>query len=96
MSSREKNWKELNLGAVCSKSSTGFMTGDWKTFTPVRDLAKCTTCLLCVLYCPEGAIRWRPEMGKIEFDYTFCKGCGICAKECPTIAIAMKLEQGEK
>jgi len=96
MSSPEKTWKELNLAAVCPKSSTSFMTGDWKTFTPVRDLEKCTTCLLCVLYCPDGAIRWRPDMGKIEFDYNFCKGCGICAKECPTKAIEMKLEQGEK
>ncbi len=96
MSSKKKAWKEVNIGAVCSKSSTDFMTGDWKTYTPIRDLEKCTNCLLCEVYCPEGAIRWRPEIGKIEFDYNFCKGCGICAKECPTKAITMKIEHGEK
>jgi pyruvate ferredoxin oxidoreductase delta subunit len=93
MSSKEKTWKELGLGAVCSKSSVGFMTGDWKTYAPVRDLEKCTKCLMCVLYCPDGAIRWRPDLGKIEFDYNYCKGCGICANECPTKAITMKLPE---
>lgn len=38
MSSKKKAWKEVNIGAVCSKSSTDFMTGDWKTYTPIRDL----------------------------------------------------------
>jgi 2-oxoisovalerate ferredoxin oxidoreductase delta subunit len=46
-----------------------------------------------VLFCPDGAIRWKPEKGDIEFDYSFCKGCGICANECPTKAITMKLEK---
>jgi 2-oxoacid:acceptor oxidoreductase delta subunit (pyruvate/2-ketoisovalerate family) len=57
-------------------------------------LEKCTRCLLCVLFCPDGAILWKPEKGDIEFDYNYCKGCGICANECPTKAITMKLEQG--
>lgn len=96
MSKREKGWKEVNFGGVCPKSSADFMTGDWKTYMPIRDLEKCTTCLLCVIYCPDGAIRWRPEQGQIEFDYGVCKGCGICAKQCPTKAITMKLEQGEQ
>jgi 2-oxoacid:acceptor oxidoreductase delta subunit (pyruvate/2-ketoisovalerate family) len=91
--SREKTWREIAPAGVCSKSSTGFMTGDWKTYMPVRDLEKCTKCLLCVMHCPDGAVRWRPELGKIEFDYSFCKGCGICANECPTKAIKMSLEQ---
>ncbi len=86
MSSKEKSWKDIALAGVCPKSSIGFMTGD---------LEKCTTCLTCVMFCPEGAIRWRPEMGKIEFDLAFCKGCGICANECPTKAITMKIEQEE-
>jgi pyruvate ferredoxin oxidoreductase delta subunit len=89
--SQEKNWKEISIGAVCPKSSRGFMTGDWKTFFPVRDLEKCTLCLTCVMFCPEGAISWHPEKGQIEFDFGFCKGCGICANECPTKAITMKM-----
>ena len=46
--SREKSWKEIAPAGVCSKSSVGFLTGDWKTYTPVRDLEKCTLCLTCV------------------------------------------------
>jgi len=91
--SREKSWKEISIAAVCPKSSIGFMTGDWKTYMPVRDLEKCTLCLTCVMFCPEGAIRFRPEMKKIEFDFSFCKGCGICAEECPHQAIVMIEEE---
>jgi 2-oxoacid:acceptor oxidoreductase delta subunit (pyruvate/2-ketoisovalerate family) len=91
MSAKEKGWRDLTLAAVAQKSSIGFMTGDWKTYMPIRDLEKCTTCLTCVMLCPEGAIEWRPELGKIEFNFSFCKGCGICANECPTKAISMKI-----
>lgn len=93
MTSHEKSWKEIAPAGVCSKSSTSFLTGDWKTFKPVRDISKCTICLTCVLFCPDGAIRWHPEKGDIEFDLSYCKGCGICANECPTKAITMKLDQ---
>jgi 2-oxoisovalerate ferredoxin oxidoreductase delta subunit len=96
LSSKDKSWKELGIAAVSSKASVGFMTGDWKTYMPIRDLEKCTTCLTCVMLCPEGAVRFRPEHGKIEFDLTFCKGCGICANECPTKAITMKLPEEEE
>jgi 2-oxoacid:acceptor oxidoreductase delta subunit (pyruvate/2-ketoisovalerate family) len=93
MTSQEKTWKEIAPAGVCSRASTEFLTGDWKTYTPVRDPAKCTRCLLCTLFCPDGAIHWRPEKGDIDFDFSFCKGCGICANQCPTNAITMKLEQ---
>ncbi|MEM2420104.1 MAG: 4Fe-4S binding protein [Candidatus Bathyarchaeia archaeon] len=89
---REKGWKEISIAAVCWKPSTEFLTGDWKTFKPVRDLAKCTHCLVCALFCPDGAIRWRADKNDIEFDYNYCKGCGVCANECPVKAIEMKLE----
>ena len=92
MKKQEKKWKEIAPAGVCSKSSISFLTGDWKTYTPFRDPEKCTRCLLCVLFCPDGSIYWYPEKGDIEFDYNFCKGCGICATECPTNAITMKLE----
>ena len=93
MSSKEKTWREISIAGVPPKSSIGFMTGDWKTYMPVLTLEKCTTCLTCVMMCPEGAIKWRPELGKIQFDFSFCKGCGICANECPTKAIAMKMPE---
>ena len=91
MTSKYKNWKEVAPAGVCSKSSIDFLTGDWKTFSPIRDIEKCTKCLICVLFCPDGAIRWVEEKKDIVFDNEFCKGCGICAKHCHTKAIDMKL-----
>jgi pyruvate ferredoxin oxidoreductase delta subunit len=92
MSSKDKGWKEISPAAVCWKSSKTYLTGDWKSFTPERDVKKCTKCLLCTIYCPDGAIKWNEKSGDIEFDMNFCKGCGICANECPTKAIVMKIE----
>ncbi len=90
---REKSWKELTMAAVSTKPSESFKTGDWKTYVPVLDLKKCVTCCTCVILCPEGAIKWLPKRGKIEFDFNFCKGCGICANECPARAITMKMPE---
>ena len=92
MTAREKSWKEASPAGVCWKSSKTYLTGDWKTYTPVRDVAKCTKCLQCTIFCPDGAIHWDPKKNDIEFDLNFCKGCGICANECPTKAIVMKIE----
>jgi len=89
--SKEKTWREASQGGVCWKPSVMYLTGDWKTFRPERDVSKCTKCLVCTIFCPDGAIRWKAEKGDIEFDMNFCKGCGICANECPTKAIVMKM-----
>ena len=88
---QDKSWKEISLAGVCWKPSTQYLTGDWKTYTPIIDLETCTRCLLCVLYCPDGAIRWKKAENQVEIDLTFCKGCGICANECPVKAISMTL-----
>jgi len=92
MSASGKGWKEIPLAGVCWKTSREYLTGDWKTYTPVRDLEKCTRCLLCAIFCPDGAIYWNDEKEDIEFDYNYCKGCGICANECPTKAIEMMIK----
>jgi 2-oxoacid:acceptor oxidoreductase delta subunit (pyruvate/2-ketoisovalerate family) len=92
MSQKDKTWKEIPAAGVCWKSSQTYLTGDWKSFTPIRDVKKCTKCLICTIYCPDGAIHWNKKTGDIEFDLNFCKGCGICANECPTKAITMKVE----
>jgi len=96
MSKQENSWKKLAMAAVCSKPSTSFLTGDWKTFMPVCDVEKCVSCLVCVLFCPEGAISWKPDFENVKFDLNFCKGCGICANECPTKAILMKMPEKEE
>jgi len=90
--SKEKTWKEASPAGVCWKPSTTYLTGDWKTYKPVRDPTKCTRCLLCTLFCPDGAIKWQKDKNDIEFDLNYCKGCGICANECPTKAITMTIE----
>lgn len=68
--------------------------GGWRTLRPVYDPKKCTQCLLCWIYCPEGAIK-KTENG-IEIDYDYCKGCGICSQECKFGAITMVRETREK
>ena len=66
-------------------------TGIWRIHKPIIDYDKCVKCLLCWLYCPEGAIiREENDVPKINYDY--CKGCGICANECPRKAIRMVKE----
>jgi len=77
-----------------SVPSVGSMgkTGGWRTFRPVIDYSKCTRCLFCWIYCPEGAID-RGEDDTPQIDYEYCKGCGICANECPTKAIKMEREK---
>ncbi len=61
----------------------------WATFRPVRDREKCTMCLLCWFYCPEGTIVRISDRGDLMTNYDYCKGCGICAEECPVDAIKM-------
>ncbi len=70
------------------------LTGIWRSFKPVIDQSKCRHCLLCWLYCPEGAIkRVGEDLMSVEVDYDYCKGCGVCANECPAKAIEMVLEE---
>jgi pyruvate ferredoxin oxidoreductase delta subunit len=93
---KKKGWKEIPLAGVCWVSSTSYLTGDWKTYRPIWDSEKCTRCMLCHIYCPDGAISWRSEKDEMIFNYDYCKGCGICANECPVDAITMRLEGTQK
>ncbi len=61
----------------------------WATFRPARDRDKCTMCLLCWFYCPEGTIVRVSDKGDLMTNYDYCKGCGVCANECPVDAIKM-------
>lgn len=53
--------------------------------------AVCNDCEVCLIFCPDNAIRRRPE-GGFEVDLDYCKGCGLCAEECPRGAIVMTRE----
>jgi pyruvate ferredoxin oxidoreductase gamma subunit len=66
-------------------------TGDWRTFRPEIDYAKCTDCMICYAYCPESAMSVGGD-GRVHIDYDNCKGCMICATECPLRAIGQERE----
>jgi len=85
-------WRSLPIGGTVLEagSSVKYKTGDWRAFRPLVDEKKCTNCLICWIYCPDGAIHRKEK--HIEIDYDFCKGCGICATECPVKAISMTEE----
>ena len=86
----EKSWKEIPIGGLITKvgNSVEYETGSWRSQRPILDEEKCSHCLLCWIYCPEGSVPVKD--GKIDgFDLLYCKGCGICARECPRKAINM-------
>jgi pyruvate ferredoxin oxidoreductase delta subunit len=94
-SGQEPTWQELPKGGLMVEpgSAERYKTGDWRTERPIWDAEKCTSCLLCWIFCPDSSIL--VEDGKvIGIDYEHCKGCGICAAECPprVNAIEMKPE----
>lgn len=47
----------------------------------------CTGCDVCLLACPDTAIRGVDGAYVVSLDH--CKGCGLCARECPRGALAM-------
>ncbi len=87
----KSGWKEMTEGLQMYEPATSksFMTGEWRSASPVWNKEKCTQCLLCVPYCPDSCIQ-ATEGKRQEFDYDHCKGCGICAKACPFGAITME------
>ena len=82
-------------GPVARGGNTPTEMGNWSPLKPVLR-GKCSFCLLCWIYCPDGIIY--QEKGKtLRFDYDNCKGCGICARECPLKAIEMvEIAPGEE
>ncbi|MDO9574810.1 MAG: 4Fe-4S binding protein [Candidatus Contubernalis sp.] len=65
------------------------ITGTWRSQRPVLEASLCNGCLICWLFCPEGAISREDR----SIDYDYCKGCGICAVECAKNAIRMVKEE---
>ena len=85
-----KGWKEIPIGGLIidAGNSEEYETGSWRSHRPVIDMERCSHCMLCWVYCPDGAIK--AEDGKVVgIDLAHCKGCGICAQECPRKAITM-------
>ncbi len=67
------------------------------------DLEKCSSCLMCTVFCPTGAIRKseeEPEEGKgdlLEFSAADCVQCNLCAdaclKKCLTVSPVVSTEE---
>ena len=93
----DKGWTEIPIGGLVDEpgSSVDYETGGWRSTRPILDLEKCSHCMFCWVFCPDGAIR--VEDGKVTgVDLAHCKGCGICARECPREAITMVEETKAK
>ena len=84
-------WQDLTDGLQIYEPATSknFLTGEWRTNTPVLDQEKCRNCLLCVPYCPDSSIPVKNGK-RLDFDYDHCKGCGICVKACPMDVLEIK------
>jgi len=85
---------ETPFGPVGVGSAVANRTGGWRVSKPVLDPAKCTNCLLCWFYCPDGSIVRGDKAVDIHYDY--CKGCGVCAAVCAPKAIVMEREIEEE
>jgi len=92
--SKQRSSKDIPIGGLMEEagSSRHFKTGDWRSFRPIVNDAKCISCMFCVIYCPENCIRVKEDAKRGNFDLDFCKGCGICGKVCPVKCIEMKEE----
>ncbi|HZX44682.1 MAG TPA: 4Fe-4S binding protein [Candidatus Nanoarchaeia archaeon] len=88
-----KTNKQLPIGGLIDEagSSRNFKTGDWKSFRPIVEETKCSSCMFCVAFCPENCIHVK-DGKRSDIDLEYCKGCGICANVCPTKAIKMQEE----
>ena len=52
----------------------------------------CNDCELCMVYCPDVAIKKHSSGHGFSLSYKYCKGCGLCVAECPRGAMAMTRE----
>jgi 2-oxoacid:acceptor oxidoreductase delta subunit (pyruvate/2-ketoisovalerate family) len=86
-------WRDLGVGGVVRPDDAPRpRTGGWRTgLRPTVDVDRCIDCLLCWLYCPDGAVAV-DEGAFAGIDLEVCKGCELCAAVCPVDAIAMEAE----
>lgn len=86
----QKGWKELPIRGLILEAgnSVDYETGAWRSHRPIIDLDKCTHCMFCWLFCPDGSIMVS-DSKVTGIDLRYCKGCGICAVECPRHIITM-------
>ncbi len=86
-------WRDVPPAGTITESgnSIEYETGTWRISRPIIDMDRCSHCMICWIFCPDGAVMVKDQR-LIGFDLMHCKGCGICASECPRKAIEMKDE----
>ena len=52
----------------------------------------CNDCEVCMILCPDVAIKHHAEGAGFSLSYKYCKGCGLCVAECPRGAMSMTRE----
>jgi len=70
------------------KEQRMMITGNWRTVRPVIDHEKCTLCLNCFIYCPDGSWHLDEKEERMVWNADFCKGCRICINECTVDALS--------
>ena len=60
----------------------------WRSEKPVVCSEKCTGCLQCYLYCPDGVISKDKENNKVKIDYDYCKGLKDFQKWLQTVTLS--------
>jgi pyruvate ferredoxin oxidoreductase delta subunit len=57
MSTEDKSGKRFSCGCML-ETQHRYKTGDWRSYKPIWDAEKCIRCMLCHIYCPEGAVKY--------------------------------------
>ena len=69
------SWREMPIGGIIFEPGSGqrYVTGGWRTYTPVHAPDRCVNCLRCWILCPDSAVL--VESGRVVgFDLDHCKG----------------------
>lgn len=93
----DNGWRSVTIAGLVTEpgNSVDYETGGWRSSRPIIDLEKCTNCLFCWIFCPDGSVI--VQDGEVKgIDLSHCKGCGICATECPKELIVMVDERKAK
>ena len=83
-------WRDIPRGGLIIEAgnSVDYKTGGWRAFRPVRDVEKCTNCLLCWVFCPDSSILVQDEK-MIGFDSTTARAAASAPRSARRTASAM-------
>jgi Pyruvate/2-oxoacid:ferredoxin oxidoreductase delta subunit len=81
---RRTSFAEANLGLTTNES----LAEARRCF----NCGVCNMCELCLIFCPDVAIKRHPGGHGFSLSYKYCKGCGVCVEECPRGAMTMTRE----